>query len=292
MGRLGFHQASVGGAGGKVADAGTQEFRKTLLSKGVPEEFVSRALSTPPSSIWYPTTEELLAAHVITGVVDERAYATTGVIDWQDPASLEADFAKIPIFAALKRAEPAIYENIQDIYVSGIQRGAPQLEMSARARDIMIKQVVPKYLRQGADTALLAYWQTKLAEVRELRARNARTCVAFMFPTLIGNAGDLSDQLSSDIRNAELQSLIALLDASSVQPAPAASASAAQDALKEAASNAERESPGAMKILSNAPQSVRNPAALCDAALDFYGSITDLPVDEAAPVLRYLATKT
>jgi hypothetical protein len=68
---LGFHEASVAGIGGRLATQGTQTLRAALQRRGVPEAFIRDALSTPASSIWYPTTAELIAAHVITAVVDE-----------------------------------------------------------------------------------------------------------------------------------------------------------------------------------------------------------------------------
>jgi hypothetical protein len=68
---LGFHEASVAGVGGRLASKGTQTLREALQRRGVSEAFIRDALSTPASSIWYPTTDELIAAHVITAVVDE-----------------------------------------------------------------------------------------------------------------------------------------------------------------------------------------------------------------------------
>ncbi len=68
---LGFHEASIAGVGGRVASDGTQTIREALEGKGVPEAFIRNAPSTPASSIWYPTTQELIAAHVITAVVDQ-----------------------------------------------------------------------------------------------------------------------------------------------------------------------------------------------------------------------------
>jgi hypothetical protein len=73
---LGFHEASVAGVGGKLASEGTQTIREALQRRGVPEGFIREALSTSASSIWYPTTEELIAARVITAVVDEPAEST------------------------------------------------------------------------------------------------------------------------------------------------------------------------------------------------------------------------
>ena len=39
-----------------------------LASRGVPPEFIARAAATPSDDMWYPTRDELLAAHVITAV--------------------------------------------------------------------------------------------------------------------------------------------------------------------------------------------------------------------------------
>jgi hypothetical protein len=73
---LGFHEASVAGVGGQLAREGTQTIREALERRGVAAAFISEALSTPASRIWYPTTEELIAAHVITAVLDEPVEST------------------------------------------------------------------------------------------------------------------------------------------------------------------------------------------------------------------------
>jgi hypothetical protein len=73
---LGFHEASVAGVGGQLASEGTQTIREALERRGVAVAFIREALSTPASRIWYPTTEELIAAHVITAVVDEPVDST------------------------------------------------------------------------------------------------------------------------------------------------------------------------------------------------------------------------
>jgi hypothetical protein len=70
-GRLGFHQASISGVGGgAIGNHGTGRFRRDLLERGVSESFVEQAMATPASTMWYPTADELLQAHVITSVVE------------------------------------------------------------------------------------------------------------------------------------------------------------------------------------------------------------------------------
>jgi hypothetical protein len=281
-----------GGVGGGAASAGTEEMRRNFRSKGIPDAFIDRALSTPAASIWYPTTAELTAAHVINGVADERHYATTGVRDWRDPARLEAEFLEVPIFAALKRAEPAIYQHLEGIYVSGIRSGSPQSEMTAKAHAVMIEEVIPKYLRHGADTALLAYWKSQLAIAGQLRALDAKACVDFMFPNLGHGDTSVLDRVSSEARETERRSLVNLLDATRAHPESAPSESAVRDSLREVTASAEREAPGSLKLLANPQQSASDPAALCHAALSFYSAVTDLPVDQAAAVMRFLAARS
>jgi hypothetical protein len=70
---LGFHEASIAGIGGEIASQGTEILRDALERRGVPQAFIQEALTTPPSSIWYPTTDELIAAHVVTAIVAEPA---------------------------------------------------------------------------------------------------------------------------------------------------------------------------------------------------------------------------
>jgi len=71
--RLGFHQASVAGFGGASASGGNEQFREFFRSKGLPEDFIRKALSAPPNDMWYPTDAELVAANVVTGILDQGA---------------------------------------------------------------------------------------------------------------------------------------------------------------------------------------------------------------------------
>jgi hypothetical protein len=82
--RLGFHQPA---SAGDTQDSGRalddlvreQNHRRALddlLRDGVDPAFAERAASTPNAAMWYPTADELLQAHVITGVL--RAGAASG----------------------------------------------------------------------------------------------------------------------------------------------------------------------------------------------------------------------
>jgi hypothetical protein len=61
--QLGFHacQTAVW-----YVECKDQEYFSYLAASGIDETFIRKALSVDPRDIWYPTPEELLAAHVIT----------------------------------------------------------------------------------------------------------------------------------------------------------------------------------------------------------------------------------
>ena len=63
-GRLGFHAVSSPVYVWNL----NENYDGYLASRGVPPEFIARAAATPSDDMWYPTRDELLAAHVITAV--------------------------------------------------------------------------------------------------------------------------------------------------------------------------------------------------------------------------------
>ena len=67
--KLGFHQTNV-----PPAERAQQNRRDIdrLIADGVDRAFAERAYATPNEDMWYPTADELLRAHVITGIRSGR----------------------------------------------------------------------------------------------------------------------------------------------------------------------------------------------------------------------------
>ncbi len=289
-GKLGFHEASIAGIGGEVAKDGTQTIREALARKGVPETFITRALSTPASSIWYPTTQELLDAHVITAVVDDRVFGETGINGWRDRVKMEQEFATIPIFAALARAEPKAYERLRDNYISGVQGGLSEAEMTAQVRSVIIGQMLPKYLPKAPNEPLIGYYESQTAEMRELRALDSNDCVAFLYPKG-DDSSRVTARLSHHARETDLARLSTLLVAAAENPASLPTEASVLPALRKAITSVEKDMPGAMQVIGKQDRSTMHPTQLCDAMTAFYDAVLALPPQEAGPVLRYLASQ-
>jgi hypothetical protein len=289
-GKLGFHEASRTGARGEAARDGTDAMRAALERKGVPDTFISRAFSTPASSMWYPTTTELLEAHVVTAVVDDKVFGETGIDGWRDRMKLEQEFAAAPLFAAVARIEPDTYARLKETYVAGIQGGAPQLEIAARVRAVIIGQLLPKYLPKAPDEALVAYYESQVAKMRELRALSAKDCVAFLYPKG-DEAGRMTELLSQQARSTDIERLGALFVAAAESPAQAPSLAAVQPTLQKVLTALDRAMPGASRVLADQNPLGLDPGRVCDAVSGFYDDVDHLPPHEAGPVLRYLVAQ-
>ena len=63
--RLGFHGIPIDGKGGERKKSAIN-LEEALASYGLPQPFVRKVISTPGSSMWYPSRDELLANRIIS----------------------------------------------------------------------------------------------------------------------------------------------------------------------------------------------------------------------------------
>jgi hypothetical protein len=65
-GRLGFHRASTGSFNPLLDEIVNRELADIYRQSGLPDELISRALSTPPWRMWYPETQELTSRGLVS----------------------------------------------------------------------------------------------------------------------------------------------------------------------------------------------------------------------------------
>lgn len=289
QGKLAFHAMTTAAVGERTAQAANELLRSALAAQGVPGAFSQRALTTLAPRVWYPKTQELLDARVITSVVDENEYARSGFNAAR--AELEADFLSVPVFAVLQRLEPATFANLRDTYVSGVLGGVPRNEMSAKVRATMMEKVIPKYVRMAPDHELIAYWRTQLEKAQELRAIDPKYCAEFLAPPVGIDTRELVSLFSARAQQADIQALADLMVAGSKHPQKVPSGKAVQGALRESARRAEERVPGALQIVANPGMAASRPSDFCHAEVAFYESILALPTNRAGPLLRYLVAQ-
>lgn len=68
---LGFHRFTIDGR--ETGQADSQLLRYYWVA-GIAQDFIDRAIATPATSMWYPTTQELRAANIVTEVLTPKSW--------------------------------------------------------------------------------------------------------------------------------------------------------------------------------------------------------------------------
>jgi hypothetical protein len=85
--KLGFHRGSFPGVTDEELAQENDADRRWLIGIGVPAWFADRAYSTPSDSMWWPTSDELKRAGIITGIARPDDFALSGF----GPAATDED---------------------------------------------------------------------------------------------------------------------------------------------------------------------------------------------------------
>lgn len=179
-GRLGFHAPHFPGLGGEEMRAFIQDERDSLLSLGMPPSFVSRALTTPHTSVWFPTVQELIAAKLITGVADEKRFALSGIFaEAPTTEKLSEIMLQLPIYAAVKTVAPAVYEGTLLAMELGLQRGETMAEITERVH-ANLRPLLWKYLPLADDEPIIGFVEIYLEQLQRLQGRDVESCVAHL----------------------------------------------------------------------------------------------------------------
>ena len=79
--KLGFHQGYLAGLPRFLMQETEKEEMKFFLEKGVSNDFVRKAFSVPHDDMWYPSTDELIKAGVVTHTFDGLTLIGSKLID-------------------------------------------------------------------------------------------------------------------------------------------------------------------------------------------------------------------
>ena len=218
-GRLGFHSSSVGGVDQSRLPEINADVRATLQVHGVPSAFIEKALGTRSGSMWYPTTQELLSARIVTRVVDAAQFGLSGISNWRDEKAMEDGLLSIPVYATLRDEDPVAYRKIAARWLEGVKLGKSVLEIRADIEAVFAADILPKYLEMGPDAALLRYWRSMLAELSYLRNKDAALCFAFLFPESRSPSFNLHTILPEALWKEDIEALTNLIHQTHLRPA-------------------------------------------------------------------------
>lgn len=291
--KLGFHRGAFPGVTDALIAIEIEPDKRAFMAAGVDRGFVDRAFSTPNDTIWWPTTDELKAAKVITAIASPSDFAVSG-FDPTDPASMnevEKGMLKTPIFSAIHDADPAAYAQIRAAVLDGMQAGKSQSEITGLARSTLSK-LLSKYLPVSSDDAVIDVTEVTIAEIDQIRAKSADACYAFLFPDARRPPVVITQYVARDVLQRESDADAAAIRSGlsglrtipgTDQIAPSRTA-VLQSLMKKYPLND-------IRALSDPALRDKDHAKSCELTSAFYREILALPKSEAAQFLRFLYGK-
>ena len=285
-GWLGFHSAAKKWGGDSFA-AGNVAFRKIYQELGLPDSMIDKALATAPRDVWYPSHEELLAAHAVDAVVDNRRFAVSGIPHWRNAEDVDAIMKMNEFYAVLAAHDAANYALLRDMYLQGAQAGRTIREIEIDVNKVTTTRLLPFYVRIAPDEPLIRYWRSQIAELQFLSRTDPKACAGLAFPKLGIDSGDLEHLLPTEMQREDIAALTAVITGALNDPQQTPKGAAAMQEIEVVIATVQKTSPASLKIVGNPEAYLSDPGAICDAALVFSKAFFAMPGNKGpGPALR------
>ncbi len=168
-GKLGFHRESFAGAESSAL------MSRLLLEADIERPFVDKVAAQPATGMWYPTTGELQASHVVTEMVNDHRFAASGLGAAPKPGAFALDLHNNGVFGAFEQLDPFIFESMVEDYMRRYQAG----ESEGDIHDKLTEMVAGRIRRQiaASDNQVLIDYANLLADqYAAIGARDPRAC--------------------------------------------------------------------------------------------------------------------
>ena len=167
--RLGFHRESFAGA------ESSDLMRKLLLDAGIERPFVDKVAAQSSAGMWYPTTGELEASHVVTALVDNHRFAASGLGADPTPVDFARDLRTLGVYRTFEEIDPEVFqilvEEYQRRYEAGQSEGDIQDGLTA-----MVARRIREHIATADNGVLLDYANLMADQYAAIGARDPRAC--------------------------------------------------------------------------------------------------------------------
>jgi hypothetical protein len=158
--------------------------RASYARSGISEDFVTKALATPHTDMWYPDFAELEKAKVLT----RRAKGT----EWQTPFALgltrvaiEESLLKRPFWQELQKREAVLFEEAIDAAWRNGQVGLAAVNLSAYAQS-MASNTLMNRLGVAPDDVVDGVLTLINDQIQATRTTNVAQCAAYGSQSTLG----------------------------------------------------------------------------------------------------------
>jgi len=196
-----------------------------MLDRGVAAAFVERAVSTPHTTVWVPTPDELLQAHVITALTSSQRFAEPGFGPGLPALVKQGSFDRDPLYQAtqklllaIRKADPESYEQSQTrIYEA--MRGGLYDPVHAMAAARLVEDVMRRSFAAAADDAIESFATATIEETERLVTIDPAVCVELPTVTLSQQDAAMA-ALPADLMVREISALTRIVESGTARPQP------------------------------------------------------------------------
>ncbi|MDF2995487.1 MAG: putative rane protein [Xanthobacteraceae bacterium] len=207
-GKLGFHAPDFPGMGPAELSSAVVDQQELLADNGFDPRFIARALSTPATSLWIPTTQELFAGRAVTDLATPAKFAISGFGADLDLAGAAANVKIIsPSIAAIEERDPAtaqaIYRQFRQMYLAGNSVA----EVVLALQDALDTEFL-KYRRMADDKSTIAFGQLAIDQIEQIARLDTLVCYEHL--SGVGNA-NLTNYLTPELIKREAELVAAMI---------------------------------------------------------------------------------
>jgi hypothetical protein len=204
-GQLGFHQGSFPGLSEDDFRSISEQIILDAIRRGVAKNFIEKAYATASTSMWYPTTKEVLDANYATAL-SQGQFAISGFGGLPTKKTITAMLRREPIYAAIEQEDPDVFNKMIKLYSDGAVRGLPEGLVFSKMRGMMAA-LISKYLPRASDDALIEMVKVVIEEMRVISKVDPVACHRFINPSPNDSINILSyanrDLLQRDLKASE-----------------------------------------------------------------------------------------
>jgi hypothetical protein len=287
QGRLGFHQPDIPGLDRQAADSLLDGERRFLKSRRLPNDFITKALATPSDKMWYPTQQELLTANVVSDISNGTEFAASGPLVSSSSEDLKRKLLKVPLLAALERAEPKAFEVLVESLEEGYRRGASQEEITSIMR-YTVATSAARQLPYAADADLFKWVDITIGYMSGLKSTDPESCVAIEDGSKGAKLRTNLQAKFPEIIEEELALKQTLFESNAFGSRHIPSSEEIQPYLSKVLTSLSKRSDVQVSVLDKERLSSDDYGSYCATSLAFYQEIRRLPTKEASALLRNL----
>ena len=290
-GRLGFRSPDAAGLSADELGAWQAQEKQRLDEIGASADFTRQAATGDKDEAWFPPVADLLAAHVVTRVVNPFEFALSGF----EPAdlseqSVQGELLSDPAYAKIREIDSAQFDKLVQTFTNGLKAGVRGVDLIHLARE-PLNAVYSEALPYASDEDVVQSLRITVETTAKIRAADSPDCYYYLhesqggpdvinaietkYPAEIGAEWELKRKVIIGYNGKNARVLDAFT-ATTIQNRIWASV---HDKFGEDAN-----------VLFGASIPADKHLLHCSVAVAYYGAILDMAASDSASFFRYLLT--